>query len=100
MTVQVHFNDGRVGEIDIPPGRSLMQAIAGQDRHAITALCGGYCICGTCRVSVLAGDPGPIRAEEAHLRRQLAIQDPAIRLSCQMRPGPNPGLCVAILLPR
>ncbi|WP_245838415.1 2Fe-2S iron-sulfur cluster-binding protein [Niveispirillum lacus] len=82
----LHRLDGE-GTVDVPPGQSLFQAIAAQDRAMITALCGGCCICGTCRVRVLDGDPGPMGPDEAHLRWQLAITDPAIRLACQMRPG-------------
>ncbi|MFV3126945.1 2Fe-2S iron-sulfur cluster-binding protein [Niveispirillum sp. KHB5.9] len=89
---------GEVRDIPVAPGQSLMQAIATQGRDAITALCGGCCICGTCRVRVLDGDPGPMGEGEAHLRRQLDITDPAIRLSCQMRPGSC--LRVAVIHPR
>ncbi len=81
----------------VQPEHSLFQAIAAQDREMITALCGGCCVCGTCRVRVLDGDPGPMGQDEAHLRRQLAITDPAIRLACQMRPGC--GLRVDIIQP-
>lgn len=83
--------------VDISPDQSLLQAIAVRDREMITALCGGCCVCGTCRVRVLAGDAGPMGPDEAHLRRQLAITDPAIRLACQMRPGC--GLRVDIIQP-
>lgn len=80
------------------PGQNLLQAITPAGRDSITALCGGCCICGTCRVRVVEGDPGPMGEREAHLRRQLAITDPAIRLACQTHP-PGP-LSVAIIKPR
>ncbi|MFY8094467.1 MAG: 2Fe-2S iron-sulfur cluster-binding protein [Niveispirillum sp.] len=85
MSVTLHGAGGDV-TVDVTPGQSLYQAIAARDRGMITALCGGCCICGTCRVRILEGDSGPMGPDEAHLRRQLAITDPAIRLACQMRP--------------
>lgn len=84
--------------LPLSPSQNLLQAITVAGRDTITALCGGCCICGTCRVLVVDGDPGPMGEREAHLRRQLAITDPAIRLACQTHP---PGaLCVAIIKPR
>lgn len=96
MSVTLHRAGADV-TVDVTPGQSLLQAIAAQDRGMITALCGGCCICGTCRVRVLSGDPGPMGPNEAHLRRQLDITDPAIRLACQMRPAD--GLRVDIIQP-
>ncbi|MBJ7413982.1 MAG: 2Fe-2S iron-sulfur cluster binding domain-containing protein [Niveispirillum sp.] len=96
MSVTLHRADGVV-TVDVPPGHSLFQAIAARNREMITALCGGCCVCGTCRVRVLDGDPGPMGPDEAHLRRQLAITDPAIRLACQMWPGC--GLRVDVIQP-
>lgn len=96
MKVTLHRVDGEV-TVDVPPGQPLFQSIAARDRGLITALCGGCCVCGTCRVRVLGGDPGEMGPDEAHLRRQLAITDPAIRLACQMRPGC--GLRVDIIQP-
>lgn len=97
MTVTLLDREGRAVSLMVRPDHSLFQAVAALDRGWITALCGGCCICGTCRVRVLSGDPGPMGPDEVQLRRQLAIQDPAIRLACQMRPGP--GLCVEIMKP-
>jgi 2Fe-2S ferredoxin len=82
----------------LSPGQNLLQAIAPTGRDTIIALCGGCCICGTCRVRVVEGDPGPMGEREAHLRRQLSITDPAIRLACQTQPAGS--LCVAIIKPR
>lgn len=96
MSVTLHGTGGEVA-VDVTPGQSLFEAIAVRDRGMITALCGGCCICGTCRVRVLSGDPGPMGPDEAHLRRQLDITDPAIRLACQMRPAT--GLRVEIIEP-
>lgn len=94
MTVTLRGADGDLTLVVVPE-QSLFQAIAAQDRDLITALCGGCCVCGTCRVRVLSGETGPMGPDEAHLRRQLAITDPAIRLACQMQPAA--GLCVEII---
>lgn len=65
-------------------GRKLVLAIedAGID---ILHRCGGNARCTTCRVQVLAGDPGEIRELE---RDRLAMEpslEENIRLSCQVR---------------
>lgn len=65
------------------PGRRLVLAIedAGID---ILHRCGGLAKCTTCRVEVVAGDPGLMNERE---RERLAREDnlaPNVRLSCQM----------------
>jgi ferredoxin len=65
-------------------GRKLVLAIedAGID---ILHRCGGNAKCTTCRVEVLAGDPGEIRELE---RNRLAMETGLaenVRLSCQVR---------------
>jgi ferredoxin len=68
----------------VDPGKKLVLAIedAGID---ILHRCGGNARCTTCRVQVLAGDPGPMRELE---RERLAREEdlgPDTRLSCQIR---------------
>jgi len=79
-------------EIEIVPipDQSLFHAITARSHDLIVGLCGGCCICGTCRVRVLAGDPGPMAEAEGHVRRQLSITDPSIRLACKVRPASSP----------
>jgi ferredoxin len=65
-------------------GRKLVLAIedAGID---ILHRCGGNAKCTTCRVEVLAGDPGEIKDAE---RNRLAMETDLaenVRLSCQVR---------------
>ncbi|MQP68255.1 2Fe-2S iron-sulfur cluster binding domain-containing protein [Niveispirillum sp. SYP-B3756] len=97
-TLTILPDTGPPQTLPLSPGQNLLNAITPAGRDIITALCGGCCICGTCRVRVVDGDPGPMGEREAQLRRQLAITDPAIRLACQTHP---PGaLSVAILKPR
>lgn len=69
-------------------GRKLVLAIedAGID---ILHRCGGNARCTTCRVEVLAGDPGEIRELE---RNRLAMETGLaenVRLSCQVRVHDN-----------
>ena len=69
---------------DAEQGRKLVLAIedAGID---ILHRCGGNAKCTTCRVEVLAGDPGEIREAE---RNRLAMETGLaenVRLSCQVR---------------
>lgn len=71
---------------DAEQGRKLVLAIedAGID---ILHRCGGNAKCTTCRVEVLAGDPGEIRELE---RNRLAMETGLaenVRLSCQVRVG-------------
>ena len=69
---------------DAPAGSKLVLAIedAGID---ILHRCGGNARCTTCRVEILAGDPGEIRELE---RDRLAMESELadnVRLSCQIR---------------
>jgi ferredoxin len=71
---------------DAEQGRKLVLAIedAGID---ILHRCGGNAKCTTCRVEVLAGDPGEIGELE---RNRLAMETGLaenVRLSCQVRIG-------------
>ncbi|MER3486276.1 MAG: (2Fe-2S)-binding protein [Chloroflexota bacterium] len=73
-----------VGETVCSEGRRLVLCIedAGVD---ILHRCGGNARCTTCRVEILAGDPGPMTpAEEARLAR-LENRPPNLRLSCQIQ---------------
>ena len=69
---------------DVSSGTKLVLALedAGID---VMHKCGGNARCTTCRVEVLAGDPGQI----VELERERLARDPSIgpdvRLSCQIR---------------
>ena len=70
--------------IDAPENKKLVLVLedAGID---ILHRCGGNARCTTCRVEVLAGDPGEMRELE---RNRLAMETDLadnIRLSCQIR---------------
>ena len=69
---------------DAEQGRKLVLAIedAGID---ILHRCGGNAKCTTCRVEVLAGDPGEIKdAERNRLAMEAGLAE-NVRLSCQVR---------------
>lgn len=73
-----------VQTFDAPQGQKLVLAIedAGID---ILHRCGGLAKCTTCRVEVLAGDPGEIeQAERDRLAREVGLAE-NVRLSCQVR---------------
>ena len=69
---------------EAPPGKKLVLAIedAGID---ILHRCGGNARCTTCRVEVLAGDPGEMgELERDRLAMETELGD-NVRLSCQVR---------------
>ena len=69
---------------EAPAGKKLVLAIedAGID---ILHRCGGNARCTTCRVEVIAGDPGEMRELERN-RLAMELDLPAnVRLSCQIR---------------
>lgn len=71
-------------EFEAEAGRKLVLAIedAGVD---ILHRCGGNAKCTTCRVEVLAGDPGEMReAERNRLAAETGLAE-NVRLSCQVR---------------
>ena len=80
--IQAEIANG-VQEFEAPEGKKLVLAIedAGID---ILHRCGGNARCTTCRVEVLAGDPGEMGELE---RNRLAVEAELaenIRLSCQI----------------
>jgi ferredoxin len=69
---------------EVESGKKLVLAIedSGID---IMHRCGGNARCTTCRVQMIAGDPGPMQELE---RERLAREEnlgPDVRLSCQIR---------------
>jgi ferredoxin len=70
--------------IEAPQGKKLVLAIedAGID---ILHRCGGNARCTTCRVEVLAGDPGEMGELERNRLAMEAGLDDHVRLSCQVR---------------
>jgi ferredoxin len=73
-----------VKSFEVEPNKKLVLAIedAGID---ILHRCGGNARCTTCRVEILAGDPGPMGELERERLAQEEALAPNVRLSCQIR---------------
>lgn len=71
------------GLIDAPVGKKLVLVL---ENNGVDILhrCGGNARCVTCRVEVLSGDAGPMSDAEKMALTNKGIEDPTIRLSCQM----------------
>ena len=74
------------GKVSIETEKDRKLVLALEDNGVdILHRCGGNARCTTCRVEVLAGDPGPILdAEKAVLATKTDLGDHT-RLSCQIR---------------
>jgi ferredoxin len=74
-----------IGEFEVPAGKRLVKALvddAGTDQlHA----CGGHARCTTCRVRVTEGEPDRITEAEKETLQLRGIDEPGVRLSCQIR---------------
>ncbi len=69
---------------EVEAGKKLVLAI---EDHGIDIMhrCGGNARCTTCRVQIIAGDPGTMgELEQSRLAREESL-GPDIRLSCQIR---------------
>jgi ferredoxin len=72
------------GVFEVAEGTKLVLAL--EDNGVdILHRCGGNARCTTCRVEVLAGDPGSMNEAEAQLREAKGITQDNVRLSCQIR---------------
>ena len=71
--------------VEVPRGKRLVLAM--EDEAAIDPLhaCGGNARCTTCRVEFIAGEPRRMtEAEKAVLTAKGLINQPGLRLSCQI----------------
>jgi ferredoxin len=73
-----------IGETTCPEGQRLVLAIedAGVD---ILHRCGGNARCTTCRVEIVAGDPGPMTDAETERLSRVEDRPETLRLSCQVQ---------------
>lgn len=73
-----------IGTIEVDAGKRLIKALiedAGTDQlHA----CGGHSRCTTCRVKFLEGEPEKSTEAEKETLRVREVDDPGVRLSCQI----------------
>jgi ferredoxin len=75
--------EGR-GTFAVPEGKRLVLAL--EDNGVdILHRCGGNLRCTTCRVEVLAGDPGPVSDAERAKMAEKGHPAGEFRLSCQIR---------------
>ena len=85
--------DGSETTLDVPVGRSVMQAAVYAGLDGITAECGGSCMCATCHVYVqedqLARTPKMTEEEDAMLEGTASDRRPNSRLSCQLTVTPE-----------
>ena len=79
--------DGRVIEVGVDIGCSVMEAARRADIPSIAAECGGACSCATCHVYVVpewrarVGQPDPLEADMLETVDNLTEDS---RLSCQI----------------
>ncbi|WP_422657483.1 2Fe-2S iron-sulfur cluster-binding protein [Paenibacillus sp. EC2-1] len=71
-------------DIQAEEGKKLVLALEDEGVDVLHR-CGGNARCTTCAVEVLTGDLGEIGEAEATVRQNKGIEDPSIRLSCQVR---------------
>lgn len=73
------------GTVDVPQGKRLVLALEDEARIDQLHACGGKARCTTCRVEFLAGEPEKMtEAEKQVLTQKGLIQQPGLRLSCQI----------------
>lgn len=73
------------GTVEVPAGKRLVLAL--EDEAGIDQLhaCGGKARCTTCRVEFITGEPQAMtEAEKAILTQRGLINQPGLRLSCQI----------------
>ena len=83
-------HSGRVHQVDVPAGLSVMRGAVDNNIPGIDADCGGECACATChvyiddrwRAAIGAPEPG---SQEASMLSFAALAQPSSRLSCQIK---------------
>ena len=78
--------DGATRDVEVAPGRTVMEGSVRNNLPGIVAECGGSCSCATCHVEVLSGIEhfDEITDEERDLLEFLGGATPASRLACQL----------------
>src|SRR5689334_24540581 len=74
-----------VGDVQVPQGKRLVLALEDDAHIDQMHACGGLARCTTCRVQFLDGEPSQItEAEKSVLTLRGLINEPGLRLSCQI----------------
>jgi len=71
-----------VGSVEVPSGKRLVLALAGEAGTDQLHACGGNARCTTCRVEFVAGEPERMTVAEKNLLNARGLT--GIRLSCQI----------------
>ena len=84
--INLSYGNGRT--VRVPKGLTVLEAsLRNNVPHA--SVCGGRARCSTCRIRVIgdhAALPEPSQ-REAFVLHRVGMDDPSIRLACQLRPG-------------
>lgn len=71
--------------VEVPDGKRLVNALSSEAAIDQLHACGGNARCTTCRVRFISGNPEKMtEAEKAVLAERGLIDQPDIRLSCQI----------------
>ena len=74
-----------VGTFDVPDNKRLVNALTDEAQIDQLHACGGFARCTTCRVQFVAGEPTTMtEAEREVLAARALLDQPALRLSCQI----------------
>jgi ferredoxin len=75
-----------VGTFEVPEGKRLVLALEDEAKIDQLHACGGNARCTTCRVEFVDGQPEQMtEAEQAVMRLRGLTENPALRLSCQIK---------------
>ena len=73
------------GTFEVPTAKRLVNALEDEAKIDQLHACGGFARCTTCRVQFISGEPQQMtQAEKEVLAARGLIQNPGLRLSCQM----------------
>lgn len=78
LTIEGH------GDFEVPAGKRLVKALVDDAATDQLHACGGNARCTTCRVKFVEGEPDRMTAAEKETLRARGINEPGVRLSCQI----------------
>jgi ferredoxin len=73
-----------VGSFDVPAGKRLVNALVDEAKIDQMHACGGFARCTTCRVEFTSGEPAKMTQAEKDVLAARGINQPGVRLSCQI----------------
>lgn len=77
-------HNGTQHEVDLEPGKSLMQIAMDNGIPGIDADCGGVCACGTCHVIIENNGTGDASNDELQMLDLTPERTDSSRLACQI----------------